>query len=315
MSSTTITLLREAAAKRQPQRAWTNALRLVNGYGDGLDGLVLEQHDQHFVAQVFDARWLEEKDDLLSFVKEMGACYFIIKDRTQGASAKPEEIGTQVLIDGDPLTVVTEHGVKFSVNMNDTLNTGLFLDMRANRQKVAALARGKKILNLFAYTCSFGVHCRVQGAGAVVNVDVSRKVLERGRVNYDLNALVAEKNEFIRADAVEYLERAVKKDNMFDMIILDPPSFARYEGRVFSVMKDLPRLLGMAAQVLEPKGYIFVATNHSEMLHSRLQDMVKGAARGRKVLGMECLGQDVDYPGTGMMAESCLTAVLAQVSG
>ena len=205
MSLNTLDLLRLAALKREPLYAppvGTNAVRLVNGYGDELDGLVLEQHDHHFMAQVFDARWLQEKDVLVDFVKERGAKYFIIKDRTQGASAKPEEIGTQVLIDGESATVDVEYGLKFRVDMNDTLNTGLFLDMRANRRRVADLAKSRKVLNLFAYTGSFGVHCRARGAAAVVNVDVSRKVLERGKVNYELNNLAPEKNEFIRADAV-----------------------------------------------------------------------------------------------------------------
>ena len=97
------------------------------------------------------------------------------------------------------------------------------------------------------------------------------------------------------------------------MIILDPPSFARYEGRAFSVMKDLPSVVSMAVKLLTPQGHLFVATNHSEMLHSRLQEIVKTASRGRKVASMATMGQDVDFTGTGMMAESCLTAVLAQI--
>jgi 23S rRNA (cytosine1962-C5)-methyltransferase len=288
-------------------------VRLVNGFGDELDGLVLEQHGSHFVAQVFNERWLREKETLISFVKGMGAQYFIIKDRTQGASANPDAIKFDVLIPGDSTTVVEEYGVKFKVDLNDTLNTGLFLDMRANRHRVGEMSGDRKVLNLFAYSCAFGVHCRMNGALSVVNVDVSRKILDRARVNYELNGLVPEKNELIRADAVEYLERAVKKDNRFDMIILDPPSFARFEGRTFSVKKDLPCVLEMIVKILNPKGVLFVATNHSEMLHSNLQNIIKGAARGRQLKNVQCLGQDVDFPGTGFMAESCLTAVLAEL--
>jgi 23S rRNA (cytosine1962-C5)-methyltransferase len=306
-------LLQAAAAKRAALKAHTDAVRLVNGYGDGMDGLVVEQHAACFVAQVFDARWFDAEGMLIDFVKGLGGRSFIVKDRTASSAATPDAIKPRVWIDGATATVVEEYGAKFSVEMNDTLNTGLFLDMRANRQRVAALAAGRRVLNLFAYTCSFGVHCRRQGATAVVNVDVSRKSLERAAVNYGLNGLVAEKNEFIRADTVEYLERAVKKDNRFGMIILDPPSFARYEGRAFSIKKDLPRLVEMAVKVLEPDGVLFVATNFSEMLHSHLQNIIKAAARGRQLKNVQCLGQDVDFPGTGFMAESCLTAVLARM--
>ncbi len=313
MGGATLDLLQEAFNKREALRASTNAVRLVNGYGDWLDGLVLEQYAQHFVAQVFDARWLSEKEILLDFVKGHGARYFIIKDRTRGPSARPDEIGFNIVLDGgSSSTTVEESGVKFSVDLNDTLNTGLFLDMRANRRLVASLAGGRKVLNLFSYTCSFGVHARLQGAAAVVNVDVSKKILERGRVNYELNALTCERNEFIRGDASEYLARAVKKDNRFGMVILDPPSFSRNDGGTFSVKKDLPRLVQDALTILEPGGVVFVATNHSEMLHSHLQNIVQKAARGRPVKKFQPLGQDADFTGSGFMAESCLTAILAE---
>lgn len=313
MGAATLALLEEAFNKRAGLRASTNALRLVNGYGDGLDGLVLEQYGQHFVAQVFDARWFSEKEALLGFVKGHGARYFIVKDRTRGPSARPDEIGFDVWLDGGcSSATVEESGVKFSVDLNDTLNTGLFLDMRANRRTVAAEAGGRKVLNLFSYTCSFGVHARLRGAASVVNVDVSKKILERGRVNYGLNALACEKNEFIRTDAAEYLARAVKKDNRFGMIILDPPSFSRHDSGTFSVKKDLPRLVQDAVTVLESGGVVFVATNHSEMLHSHLQNIVQKAARGRAVKKIRPFGQDVDFTGSGFMAESCLTAVLAE---
>jgi 23S rRNA (cytosine1962-C5)-methyltransferase len=313
MSPEVSALLQAAAMKRESLRGHTNALRLVNGYGDGLDGLVLESHGHHFVAQLLESRWLEEKEALADFVKGLGAEYFIIKDRTRSTASRPEEIPFHVMFGDGSTTIDEEYGLKFKVDMNDTLNTGLFLDMRANRRIVATKSAGCRVLNLFAYTCSFGVHCRAAGATAVVNVDVSKKILERGRVNYELNGFVGEKNEFIRADAVEYLERAVRKDNRFDMIILDPPSFARHEGRIFSVMKDLPGLVKMAVQVLNPGGFLFVSSNYSEMLFSHLQNVVKAAAKGRHLKEMRCLGQDTDFEGSGAMAESCLTAVLAEL--
>jgi 23S rRNA G2069 N7-methylase RlmK/C1962 C5-methylase RlmI len=311
---TKLPALLEAAAKARAElkASGVNAVRLVNGFGDALDGLVLEQHGDHFVTQIFDEKWLEEKEALCAFVQSMGAKYFVVKDRTGSPSSDPDALKFHVWIDGEPSTVVEEFGVRFGVNMHDTLNTGLFLDMRANRKRVAALSAGKKVLNLFAYTCAFGVHCRKAGAASVVNVDVSKKSLERGRANCELNGIVPERNEFIRADAMQYLERAVEKDNRFDVIILDPPSFARYEGKTFSVKKDLPLALELCIKILNPGGVLFVATNHSEMLHSNLQNIIKGAAKRRLPKSMECFGQDVDFPGTGFMAESCLTAVLVR---
>jgi 23S rRNA (cytosine1962-C5)-methyltransferase len=314
-----IELLEEAIAKRQGLKSVSNALRLVNSFGDGMEGLVLEQYNRHFVAQIFEEERHKHCPAILEFLKNrFNAEYFIVKDRTASASSQPEAFRSTVWLDsGSSQTIVEENGLKFGVDLNDTLNSGLFLDMRRNRAAVAELAKGRKVLNCFAYTCSFGVYCRAKGASGVVNVDVGRKCLDRGRKNYELNGLIAVQNEFIRADAVEYLERAVKKDNRFDLIILDPPSFARHEGKTFSVKKDLAALVRSALKVLNPDGVLFVATNYSLMTHDNLEDMVLDAASldDRKIKKIERSGQDEDFVGSGLMQESCLFAVLAMMDG
>ncbi|MEI6437773.1 MAG: class I SAM-dependent methyltransferase [Candidatus Omnitrophota bacterium] len=311
-----IELLAKAITKRAPLSALTNARRLVNGFGDAMEGLILEQYDRHFVAQIFENEWHQHCPAILEFLKtRLAAEYFIVKDRTASASAEPGAFRAAVWLDnGTSQTIVEENGLKFCVDLNDTLNSGLFLDMRHNRATVAALARDRKVLNCFAYTCSFGVHCRAGGAGIVVNVDVSRKGLERGRKNYELNNLAAAPNEFIKADAVEYLERAIKKDNRFDLIILDPPSFARYEGRSFSVKKDLAPLIKSAMKVLNPGGAIFVASNYSLMGHENLTNMILEAAGTRTITKESRFEQDEDFAGSGLMQESYLAAVLAQTA-
>ncbi|MBF0479651.1 MAG: class I SAM-dependent rRNA methyltransferase [Candidatus Omnitrophica bacterium] len=310
-------LLKIAASKRETLKASTNAIRLVNSMGDDeeLSGLILEQYHQHFVAQIFDERWLKEKKLLRDFVKEQGGVYLVIKDRTESASSHPDDIKRNVWIEhNSSQTIVEENGLNFGVDLNDTLNTGLFLDMRHNRKVVSGLAANRKVLNCFAYTCSFGVYCRHKGAISVVNVDVSKKSLDRGRANYELNGIVPEKNEFIRADAVEYLEKAVKKDNRFDLIILDPPSFARHEGKIFSVKKDLAGLIANAVKVLNPDGVLFVSTNLSDMNPEYLEDLITEAAKNRTVKKVDYFGQDQDFPGSGLMSESCLSAVLVILS-
>ena len=315
MDDKTIGLLEAAVEKRQPLKNYANALRLVNGFGDGLDGLVMEQYGRHFVIQIFDKRWLREKEALAGFVKNRcDGQYLIIKDRTESVSSHPDAIKASVWIEyAASQTIVQENGLRFGVDLNDTLNSGLFLDMRHNRKVVARLANGRKVLNCFAYTCSFGVYCRSAGALSVVNVDISRKSLCRGRSNYELNQLVPSYNEFIRADAAQYFKRAVKKDNRFDLIILDPPSFARHEGKTFSVKKDLGRLIDSAMKVLNPGGFLFVATNFSGMSHEHLEDMISAAAPERRIKRVQHLGQDEDFVGSGLLPESYLAAVLVEV--
>jgi len=315
MQNNTIALLEQALKKRETLDGITNARRLVNGVGDGLGGLVLEQYNRHFVAQVFDPTWLAQKDVLTDFVKtRLGGQYFIVKDRTASAASSPEAFRTEVWIDEAlPQTVIVEHGLRFSADLNDTLNSGLFLDMRRNRKLVGEASRGRKVLNCFSYTCSFGVYCRALESSTVVNVDISAKALARGRINYILNQLPVDTSDFVRADAVEYLERAVKIDNRFGLVILDPPSFARYEGRAFSVKKDLQRLMDLAVQVLDPGGVLFAATNLSELTYDDLMDMIIKVPKKQRVRKIERLGQDVDFPGSGLMPESYLVAAMVNL--
>ncbi len=314
LNNSIISLLERAIRKRQPLKRHTNALRLVNGLGDNLNGLILEQYNRHFVVQIFEKRWLKEKEVLNGFVKT--SCdgeYLIIKDRTESFSSQPDAFKTSIWSEsGIPKTIVKENGLNFEVDLNDTLNSGLFLDMRNNRKIIAALACGKKVLNCFAYTCSFGVYCRAAGAKSVVNVDISAKGLSRGRYNYELNGLAATRNEFIRADAVQYLKRAVDKNNRFDLIILDPPSFARYEGGNFNVRKDLSKIIGSAFEILNPGGFLFVATNFSGFLGKDLEDMVRKTARG-PIKKIQYLGQAEDFIGSGLMPESHLAALLVKM--
>jgi 23S rRNA (cytosine1962-C5)-methyltransferase len=310
-----INLLEAAIDKRKCLKDCTNAMRLVNGFADNLGGLILEQYDRHYCLHISDKRWIAERKILTDFIRQRcQAAYLIVKDRSDSPSARPQDIKNTVWIEyHTSKTVVSENDLKFSVDLNDTLNSGLFLDMRHNRKLIADKAAGRKILNCFSYTCSFGVYCRHANAVSVVNVDISRKNLERGRTNYELNQIIPERNEFIRADAVGYLEKAVKKGNSFDMIIIDPPSFARNENKTFSVRKDLVKIVDSAVNVLNPKGIIFVATNFTEISSSSLEEMIRDVAGRRKIANVQHLRQDIDFTSAKSTPESYLAAVLVEM--
>ena len=313
MDKKTIDLIEAAISKRKPLRKITNALRLVNGLGDALPGLVLEQYDDHYVIHLFNKRWIAHKEVLAEFVEtRLGASYLIIKERLDPQALKSEQINASVYIDQAPSrTVVQENALHFGVDLNDGLNSGLFLDMRRNRKIVAGLTKGAKVLNCFAYTCSFGVYARASGASSVINVDISRKSLERGRENYTLNQLDYAETEFVRADALTYMKLALKKGNRFGCVILDPPSFARHDGKIFSVKKDFSELIDAAMNILEPGGVLLAATNFSGLSHQALEDMVVAGGR-EKVKSIKPLGQDTDFRGSGRMPESYLAALLVK---
>ncbi len=289
----------------------TNAMRLVNSQGDGLKGLIIDRFNKHFVVYMLDARWQRYQKTILEILCEhFEVLYLVFKEHSARDASR---IAIEVLIDKeDSKTIIEENGLLFHVDLNDHLHQGLFMDMRRNRSLVASCSRGRAVLNCFAYTCSFGMYGRKSGASRVINVDISSKFLQKGKENYRLNRLPEARGEFVREDVIRYLERTAKRNNCFDIVILDPPSFSRFEAKVFSVKKDMPVLIEKAFRVLGREGMLFVSTNLSSIPHAKLEEWACGAAgkSERKILEVKRLSQDVDFRGSGLMKESFLSAVL-----
>ena len=305
--------LKRAFSYRESLGLDTNAMRLVNSRGDGLEGLIIDRFNKHFVVYILDARWNPHRKAISDVLREhFKVAYLVCKDRTISGTPSASSLAVDVLIGGDSQAIVEENGLRFQVDLNDHLNQGLFLDMRKNRKLVASYAKGRAVLNCFAYTCSFGVYCRKSGASRVTNVDISAKFLQKGKVNYRLNHLHEGRSEFVQDDTVRYLQRVAKRNNLFDIIILDPPSFARFEGTVFSIKKDMPLLIEKALRALTSEGMVFVSTNLSSISRPQLEEWAHIAAKKtkRKIIESNRLGQDIEFRGSGLMKESFLSAVL-----
>ena len=148
---------------------------------------------------------------------------------------------------------VLEYGVQFWVNLTDYLDTGLFLDHRETRKYVASIASGKRVLNLFAYTCSFSVHAAIAGAISTKSVDLSNTYTEWGRRNFLLNAIPLENHSIVRADCLRFLE---SERSMYDIIIIDPPTVSRSKkmDQMFDVQVDYVFLISKALRLLSPNG-------------------------------------------------------------
>jgi len=296
--------LNQSIQRREKLPIMSNAMRLVNGAGDGLDGLLIDRYHRHLQVQALTDDWEQHKEELCrQLISSMPVDYLIFKSR-HGL-----EIKAEAMVGKDPQTIVQEQGIQFEVNLNDGLNCGLFLDMRHNRRLVGQFSKGKKVLNCFSYTCSFGAYARMSGAREVINIDISRKILERGQKNYQLNDLSTASGEFVKADSVAFLQRAFKKANSFDVIILDPPSFARHEGKVFQVKRDLPKLMALAVAVLNPGGRLLVTTNYSEFSHADLERILAKGLNGRRVESIQRIGQDEDFRGSNSFKESYLVGL------
>lgn len=307
-------LLEKAFRYRESLSLGTNALRLVNSKGDGLEGLIIDRFHKHFVVYILDASWKQHKHLVQEVLTgRFDVDFLLFKDRTVSDTRSAADIAVEVAVDRQgSQTIVEENGLKFHVDLNDHLNQGLFLDMRKNRKLLASYAQGKEVLNCFAYTCSFGAYCRKFGATRVVNVDISAKFLKKGEENYKLNHLPTGRSEFLREHAMLYIERAAKRNNLFDIIVLDPPSFSRYEGKTFSVKKDMPAMIEKALNALKDPGILFVSTNLSSVSRGQLEEWSFRAAKSarRMIMEIDRLSQDIDFRGGGLMKESFLSALL-----
>lgn len=158
---------------------------------------------------------------------------------------------------------VHEYGAKFKINLLDYLDTGLFLDHRETRHLVASISKGKRILNLFAYTCSFSVHAALKGAVSTKSVDLSNTYTAWGRDNFNLNSLSQAQNEIVRADCLKFMDDEIRAERSYDIIIIDPPTISRSKKmeQIFDIQVDYVFLVSKALQLLSKGGVIFFSTN------------------------------------------------------
>jgi 23S rRNA (cytosine1962-C5)-methyltransferase len=283
---------RRAALAGRPD---LTAYRLVNGAGDGLPGVAIDRLDDVLVVHVEQA---ELVPDLQSIQPAFRAGY--VKIHPLQASRARDIPSRQAW--GDPIdgVVVRENGLMYLTRPAGGLATGLFLDMREVRAWVRQVTAGKRVLNLFAYTCAFGVSALAGGAQRVLNLDVSRRYLGWGQENYTLNGLPVDARDFVYGDALDWLGRFARRDQRFDLVIVDPPSFSSTDqGGAFSAQRDYPRLAEAAARVVAAGGILLAATNHAGISSTRFDALLaRGVAgAGRQARGSRAWHEPaIDFP-------------------
>jgi 23S rRNA (cytosine1962-C5)-methyltransferase len=193
--------------------------------------------------------------------------------------------------------VVHEGRLRIACELADGLSTGLFVDQRDNRARIAALAQGGQVLNLFSYTCSFSVAAALGGAAKVTSVDLSGRALERGKRNFVENALNPDEHEFVQTDAVRFVRGAVKHGRRFDVIVLDPPSFATVGKATFRFERDIGALMSDCLRLLGPTGKLLCVTNHKKTSVRQFRRMLEQAAEQvRRRLKIRELPSGLDCP-------------------
>lgn len=195
--------------------------------------------------------------------------------------------------------VALEEGISFLIRPAADLSIGLFTDARSLRAWVRANSSGRRVLNTFAYTCGFGLNAVLGGAEIVKNVDLSRKVLAWGRENYALNEQEAHEPDFLFGDVFEWLNRLARRGDAFDLVVLDPPSFARNKGKVWRSEKDYGKLVTLAAGVTARGGQLLCVLNHAGVSGRALQGQIETglSVAGRRGWLTEALSSGEDYPG------------------
>lgn len=306
----------------------TTAFRLVNEIGDGLPSLAVDVYGDFLVAQLHTSGdddpilTKARRDRLFAALARLGFDGVYLKLRPKQANTlvdtRREDVAPRAPIAGIAAPesfVVTEEGVPYEARLADGLSTGIFLDQRANRVRVRAIAKGARIANLFSYTCAFSVAAAAGGAKETVSVDASMVALERGRANVarvvaasggDMKA-----HSFVAEDAFAWLARAARQKTKYDVVILDPPSYSSTKARRFVASDDYGELAAQAFAILAPGGKLLACTNHRGVRRQKFRRILGDAARaaGRVVVQVKDLPDPTDFP-TAPGAESHLKSVL-----
>jgi 23S rRNA (cytosine1962-C5)-methyltransferase len=308
-----VRILHEAAQSRRPLWDRTDALRLHDADQDAVSGLTVELYGDFAVLEAYERQVHEEREHWAAALLELGVHGVYYKQRLRADLRKQSQ---SQLAPSEPIAgrhqpqalEVHEGELRFLIRLGDGLSTGLFLDQRDNRAYLAAHCRGARVLNLFSYTCSFSVAAGVGGAREVTSVDLSRSFLQRGDANLRLNQLDASCHRLLKADARKWLSRAVRREERYDWIILDPPSFASVGGSAFSVQGDYSNMATDCLRLLSSGGRLLAVLNHRGTRREELRRSVVDAAHaaGRRIDALEELGGPIDCVSRGPAATKCV---------
>ncbi|MGE8205905.1 class I SAM-dependent rRNA methyltransferase [Heyndrickxia sp. NPDC080065] len=243
----------------------TNAFRVFNGEGDGIGGLTIEYFNGYYLIQWYSKGIYQFRDLIINTLKniaEYKAIYQKKRFDTKGKYIEDDDFVTGER--GQFPIIVKENGVNFAVYLDESAMVGVFLDQRDVRRTIRdKYAKGKTVLNTFSYTGAFSVFAALGGAEKTTSVDLANRSLSKTIEQFSINQVDYEAQDIIVEDVFNYFKYAVRKQLSFDMVILDPPSFARSKKYVFSAEKDYKNLLKEAIAITKKNGVIVASTNSS----------------------------------------------------
>lgn len=277
----------------------TNAFRLIHGEGDGLPGLIIDIYDGVAVVQAHDAGMHLDRNEISQALqvilgKELKAVYYKshgtlpgkLRDAHQDEYLFGSSIATHVVVENDN---------KFLIDWEEGQKTGFFLDQRENRKLLGDFSKGKKVLNTFCYTGGFSVYALRAGAELVHSVDASEKAIALTRKNLELNGYDATTHACFAEDTFDFLK---DKQDQYDVIVLDPPAFAKHRDARHQAVKGYQRLNTEAMKKIKSGGVIFTFSCSQVVDRQLFYDTVVSAAiqAGRQIKVLHHLSQPADHP-------------------
>ncbi|AAS43566.1 MULTISPECIES: class I SAM-dependent rRNA methyltransferase [Bacillus] len=243
----------------------TTAFRVLNGEGDGLGGLIIDYYDGYYVVSWYSEGIYTFRDEIIAALQKVANFKGIYEKKRFDTKGKYIEGDDFVAGErGEFPLIVKENGVNFAVYLNDGAMVGVFLDQRNVRKQIRdKYAKGRTVLNMFSYTGAFSVFAALGGASKTTSVDLANRSLSKTIEQFSVNEVDYEAQDIIVEDVFLYFKYAAKKKMKFDMVVLDPPSFARSKKYTFSAAKDYKNLLKEAIAITENNGIIVASTNCS----------------------------------------------------
>lgn len=258
----------------------TTAFRLFNGEGDGLGGMTIDWYDGYLVVSWYNETIYGLKHEILKALQQSDIPVIGIyekvrfkKDGLQDSSFLWGEKAPEPLI-------VKENNINYATYLNEGLMTGIFLDQRDVRRELSeGLSTGKTLLNTFSYTGAFSVAAAYGGATHTTSVDLAKRSLEKTKEQFEVNGIDGDKQAIIVMDVFDYFKYALRKEMAFDIVVMDPPSFARNKKRTFSVAKDYGKLTYEAAQLVKQNGLLIASTNAANVSMDKFRSMVENGIK------------------------------------
>ncbi|MEA3350274.1 MAG: class I SAM-dependent rRNA methyltransferase, partial [Chloroflexota bacterium] len=292
----------------QPPETATTGYRLVHGENDGFPGLVIDRYADTAVLQFYTPAWIPHLKDVLSALKSVAPVERLVLRLDQTMVQHPQCLyglrDGMILFgsDIDNSIIFQENGLRFEVNPIHGQKTGFFLDQRDNRARVENFAHGKSVLNVFSYTGGFSVYAARGGARRITDLDSSQPALDAANRNLALNqnipAVAAAVHENIAGDAFNALSEMKKNNRRFDIVIVDPPSFAKNKTQIKRAISAYARLTRLSLGVLRPGGTLVQASCSSRVNTETFFKTVHQAAvrAGRPLQEIERTGHALDHP-------------------